>query len=182
MYELLNFAELTMSASTLLLSLFQYKAWANEELFAEVGKLDPVAHQAERHGAIRILNHIHVVDRIFAAHLSGASHGYGATNTPETPSLDALRADVAATDRWYLDTVGQLAPDALGETLAFTFTDGSAASMTREEMLAHVVTHGGYHRGAVGRILSQLSIAAPRDIFSGYLHLAEPGRRALAGQ
>ena len=32
------------------------------------------------------------------------------------------------------------------------------ARMSREEMLAHVATHGGYHRGAVGRILSQLSL------------------------
>lgn len=91
-----------MSASTLLHSLFKYKAWANEELFAELGKLDPVTHQAERHSAIRLLNHIYTVDRIFAAHLAGATHTYTATNTPETPTLGELRDAVAESDRWYM--------------------------------------------------------------------------------
>jgi uncharacterized damage-inducible protein DinB len=166
-----------MSSSTLLLSLFKYKTWANEELFAEVGKMDPLAHQAERHAAIRILNHVYVVDRIFAAHLCGATHSYPATNTPDTPTLEELQAKVVRSDSWYMEKIAQSTPGQLAEKLSFTFTDGSLARMSREEMFAHVVTHGGYHRGAVGRILSQLSMAPPRDIFSGYLHQAEPARR-----
>jgi uncharacterized damage-inducible protein DinB len=171
-----------MSASTLLLSLFEYKAWANEELFAELEKLDPVARQAERHTAVRILNHIHVVDRIFAAHLSGEPHGYAATNTPETPTLAELRADVMASDRWYIEHVRGLSAEALGASLPFVFTDGSAGCMSREEMLAHVITHGGYHRGAVGRILAQAELPPPRDIFTRYLHQAEPARRAAGAE
>jgi uncharacterized damage-inducible protein DinB len=166
-----------MSTSTLLLSLFRYKAWANTELFAGLDKLDAVAHQAERHSAIRLLNHIHVVDRIFAAHLAGGSHGYTATNTPETPTLEALRDAVATTDRWYVDYIETLAPALLSEGLPFTFTDGAQGFMSRAEMLAHVATHGGYHRGAVGRIMAQLSVAPPRDIFTVYLHQAAPQRR-----
>lgn len=57
----------TARPSTLLHSLFKYRAWANEELFAALERLDPVTHQAERHDAIRILNHIYGVDRIFAS-------------------------------------------------------------------------------------------------------------------
>lgn len=166
-----------MSASKLLTSLFAYKAWANEELFALMKTVDEAAHATERHAAIRILNHIHVVDRIFAAHLEGKSHGYTATNTPETPTLEALHEAVRSTDGWYLQHVPTLSAQALAEPLAFTFTDGQPARMSREEMLAHVVTHGGYHRGAVGRILAQLSIAPPRDIFTGFLHKTEPARR-----
>lgn len=49
--------------------------------------------------------------------------------------------------------------------------------MSREEMLAHVITHGAYHRGAVGRIMAQLSIAPPRDVYTGFLHATEPHRR-----
>jgi uncharacterized damage-inducible protein DinB len=166
-----------MSTSTLLLSLFKYKAWANDELFAEIGKMDPLAQQAERHAAIRILNHVYVVDRIFAAHLCGATHSYAATNTRDTPTLEELQAKVALSDAWYIEKIGQSTPEQLAENLSFTFTDGSRARMSREEMFAHVVTHGGYHRGAVGRILSDVSIEPPRDIFAGYLHKAEPARR-----
>jgi len=166
-----------MSASTLLHSLFKYKAWANEELFTELDKLDPATHQAERHTATRILNHIYVVDRIFAAHLSGEAHAYTGTNTPETPTLTELRDAVAKSDRWYVEYVGALPTESLAESLSFSFTDGAKGRMSREEMLAHVVTHGGYHRGAVGRIMAQVSVPPPRDIFTGYLHKSEPERR-----
>jgi len=169
-----------MSASPLLQSLFRYKAWANEELFAELEKLDPVANQAERHTAIRVLNHVYVVDRIFAAHLAGEPHEFKGTNTPETPTFEGLRSAVAESDRWYLQYVESLAPERLAEILSFTFTDGANGRMSREEMLAHIATHGGYHRGAVGRVMSQASVSPPRDIFTVYLHQAEPERRVRA--
>jgi uncharacterized damage-inducible protein DinB len=169
-----------MSTSALLLSLFHHKAWANQELFAELEKLDPQAQQAERHAAIRLLNHIHVVDRIFAAHLAGVPHAYTATNTVETPAFETLRDAVFACDEWYLGFLAGVAPEHLSETIAFTFTDGARGSMSREEMLAHIVTHGSYHRGAVGRIMAQAGVAPPRDIFTVYLHQAEPGRREVS--
>jgi len=169
-----------MGTSTLLQSMFRHKAWANAELFAELAKVDPVAHAAERHAAIRTLNHIFVVDRIFAAHLCGQAHVYAATNTAETPPLEALRDEVAASDRWYVDHIGTLTPQALAEAVDFVFTDGQPGRMSREEMLAHVATHGSYHRGAVGRIMAQVAVPPPRDIFTVFLHQSEPRRRARA--
>lgn len=166
-----------MSTSTLLLSLFKYKAWANKELFAELEKLDPVTRQAERHAAIRVLNHIYVVDRIFAAHLSGQAHAYTATNTQETPTFEELRVAVDESDRWYVECVENLPPELLSADIPFTFTDGASGRMSREEMFAHVATHGGYHRGAVGRTMVQASVAPPRDTFTVYLHKSEPERR-----
>lgn len=166
-----------MSTSTLLHSLFRAKAWANDELYAEVGKLDAKAQAAERHAAIRLLNHIAVVDQIFAAHLAGQAHGFAASNTPETPTLEALRAAVAKTDQWYVHYVPGLSDAELAEPMHFTFTDGEKGTLSREEMLAHVLTHGGYHRGAVGRILAQVALTPPRDLFTGYLHRSEPARR-----
>ncbi|MGO4333570.1 hypothetical protein AB4037_01570 [Labrys sp. KB_33_2] len=49
--------------------------------------------------------------------------------------------------------------------------------MSREEMLAHVVTHAGYHRGEIGRLLPQIVEAASVDVFAGYLHRSDPDRR-----
>jgi uncharacterized damage-inducible protein DinB len=162
-----------MSAKAVLHSLFKYKAWANEELFAEFAKIDPKVHQSERNAAIRLLNHIYVVDRIFAAHLSGERHNYEGTNTLETPTLEELRSAVAASDTWYVQYVGTMSPEILHEKIAFTFTDGALGCMSREEMLAHVATHGDYHRGAVGRVMPQLSVPP----FTHYLHKADPHRR-----
>lgn len=169
-----------MSTHSLLASLFQYNAWANHELFAELQRLDPQAHPAELHAALRILNHIHVVERIFVANLQGQPHDYCATNTPETPTLEALHLAMQATDAWYLEHVAGLRAEQLHERLSFSFVDGDAGCMSREEMLAHIISHGGYHRGAVGRIMAQLALAPPRDIYTRFLHQAEPERRQVS--
>lgn len=164
-----------MSASTLK-SLFAYKAWANSELFALLATL-PAQHAEQLHSCIRTLNHIYVVDRIFRAHLAGEARPFDATNTKDTPSLEALRADVAATDAWYVDHVGQLAEPQLAEVVDFTFTDGDRGRMSREEILLHVITHGGYHRGNVGQVLKSIQVAPPRDLYTKFLHQSEPARR-----
>ena len=164
---------------SVLQSLFQYKAWANDQLLAAVAKLDPEEQADARHLAIRILNHTYVVDRIFAAHLTGTAHGYAAANTPETPTLEQLRAAILASDRWYLEHASAMTPAQLAEEVAFLFTDGETGRMTREEMLLHITTHGAYHRGSVGRILTEAGVQPPRDIFTTYLHGSQPERRKL---
>jgi uncharacterized damage-inducible protein DinB len=100
------------------------------------------------HDAIRILNHVHVVDRIFEANLQGLRHGYTALNTPDTPALSGLHEAVRKTDAWYLSYIWTLSEPEIAESLHFPFVDGSPGRKSRREMLAHVVTHGGYHRGA----------------------------------
>ena len=134
-------------------------------------------HAAALHAAIRMLNHIHVVDRIFRAHLLGEPHGYADTNTPETPELGTLHDDVAETDLWFERYVATVAEAALQQPLVFRFTDGDAGRMTREEMLFHVLTHGAYHRGNVGQMLKGIGVAPPRDLLTKFLHVHEPARR-----
>ena len=161
-------------------SLFAYKAWANAELFAALGAVDASAHPDEARNAIRILNHVYVVDRIFQAHLEGKAHAYTATNTKETPTVQALAAAVKELDTWYVSYAEGLAPSALREQVRFMFTDGDSGSMSREEILLHVVTHGGYHRGAAGQVMRGASVAPPRDLYTRFLHIAEPERRSDA--
>ncbi len=164
-----------MSTETMM-SLFGYKCWANSELFSLLAALPP-EHSERVHTCVRTLNHIYVVDRIFRAHLSGEPRPFDATNTKATPSLEQLRADVEATDAWYRNYVSSLTAPALSEVLAFTFTDGDQGRMSREEILLHVLTHGGYHRGNVGQVLKSISVAPPRDLYTKFLHQSEPGRR-----
>jgi uncharacterized damage-inducible protein DinB len=167
----------TMSHPILLLSQFEYKARANAQLFTELVRLDADTHTLERQTAIRLLNHIHVVDRIFAAHLSGTAHDDTATNMAQTPTPAALHGAAVATDRWYLEHIAALVASKLEERIAFRFADGAQGCMSREEMLVHVATHGASHRRAVGRIRAQADMLPPRDGFTIFLHWAEPERR-----
>ena len=69
-------------------------------------------------------------------------------------------------DKWYVDYVSKLAPDELRDRIDFTFTDGAPGRMSREEMLAHVLLHGDYHRGGISYILAQLQHATPKPFTS----------------
>jgi uncharacterized damage-inducible protein DinB len=166
-----------MSEVSLLRTLFRYQAWANEELLDAIARLDPDQHEKERHLSMRLMNHSLVVGRIFAAHLTGQAHGYKDDNTPETPALPELHAALMASDQWYLNYLETIGPERLSEALPFVFTDGDRGRMTRQEMLLHVATHGGYHRGEIGRLLTQLSITPPWDTLAVHLHRSEPSRR-----
>ncbi|RYG98011.1 MAG: damage-inducible protein DinB [Alphaproteobacteria bacterium] len=163
--------------SKLLEDLYRYKLWANSELLAQMLTVDASKHENDLHTAIRILNHTYVVDRIFSGHLTGTPSLYKATNTEETPTLDNLTKSIRNSDSMYLDYVAGLTSSALAESIDFKFTDGDSGSMTRSEILAHLINHGSYHRGAAGRILAQLSIAPPKDTFTAFIHRLEPRRR-----
>ena len=164
----------------ILSSLFAQKSWTNSELFNVVALVNAAEHAVPFHTALRTLNHIFVVDRIFRAHLLGEKHAYAATNTDETPDLADLQFAVAETDAWFESYVSAISVEALAERISFQFTDGDAGRMTREEMLHHVITHGAYHRGNVGQVLKSISVAPPRDLFTKFLHLHEPSRRELS--
>jgi len=159
-------------------SKFRYKAWANAEILDSIAKVDPSQHPEQWTLAVRLMNHTCVVDRIFAAHLSGETHEFQGTNTPETPTLNQLRDRISASDEWYQRYVSQVSSGELVQPISFTFTDGDRGSMTREEMLFHVLVHGAYHRGNVGMALTACGIDRPKDTFTRFLHLSEPGRRS----
>jgi uncharacterized damage-inducible protein DinB len=158
-------------------NLFAQKTGANNELFNQLATVTAPEHANALHSAIRTLNHIYVVDRIFRAHLLGEPHGYIDTNTDNTPTLGELHFAAAETDTWYEQYSATITPSQLQESISFRFTDGDTGRMTREEMLAHIITHGAYHRGNVGQILKSISVAPPRDLLTKFLHLREPGRR-----
>ena len=155
--------------------LFQYKAWANDELLkvlAGLGDGSPITGLA-----IKALSHSYVVDRIFAAHMRRKAHAYTSANPSEMPALEDLSADLRASDREYLDYVSTLDSDRLAERIDFTFTDGAAGCMSRQEMLMHVITHGVGHRGQVSALMLLNSLAPARDGFTTYLHETEASTR-----
>jgi uncharacterized damage-inducible protein DinB len=166
-----------MTAQSLLNSLFQYKASVDNELLDALDSLSANPPSPPFQSALRVLNHANIVDRIFVANLQKLGHSYGASWSSEAPPLAQLSSDVRHTDHWYVDYISQISAKELEEAVDFTFTDGGHGRMSREEMLAHVITHSGYHRGEVGRLLPQIESAAMRDVFAGYLHRFDSKRR-----
>lgn len=156
-------------------ALFRYKAWADRELLAALAAFDAPRHPARFQAMLDILGHANVVDRIFRNHLSGeAVETFASTAPAHPPTLPELRAAVEATDAWYIDVVAHLDETRLRERVPFVFTDGQPGAMTREEMLLHVATHAGYHRGSIGQMLEDLGLDSPPDSLTKFLHRCAP--------
>lgn len=158
--------------------LFRYTAWADDELLTALAGLGRESRITAL--AVKALSHSYIVDRIFAAHLRGKSHAYTSANSSEMPTLEKLSADIRSSDREYIDYVSALDRDQLVQRIDFTFTDGAAGRMSREEMLMHVITHGVGHRGQVSALMLLNSATPAKDGFATYLHHAEASTRRRA--
>lgn len=164
--------------NTILVSLFEYKAWANTELHAVLEKFDAQQHPDEFRAMLHTLDHANVVDQIFQGHLTGAAtQRFKATHSEPAPGLPELREIVRSTDDWYLQFVRGVSAERLKHRVRFTFTDGDSGAMSCEEMLLHVITHSGYHRGSIGQMLEDLGTDSPPDSLTKFLHRHEPERR-----
>lgn len=152
-----------------LVTLLKFKRWIDAEAIKAVKAISESAYAEKRHLMLRLMNHIHVVDMIFRANISGRQHGYTALNTPETPSVDELEVKMEDCTNWYIQHVSSMAPADLGETIKFSFVDGGEGEMTAIDMLNHMLFHGTYHRGAIGWLISECGGVPPKDVLTVFL-------------
>lgn len=168
------------AAASDLATLALYKSWANVSVFATVLALPNSVVVEERptrwQSIVHTLNHVHVIDEIFRAHLLGEPHGYRERNTEVPPPLQDLWKAVQQTDRWYAEYACGLTAREATEAVDFQFVSGEAGRMTRGEILLHVVNHGTYHRGLVSDMLYQAGVELPANDLTVFLrdHRARP--------
>lgn len=145
----------------------RYKAWASALAFGTLSALPllEITRRRETHfGSIAsTLRHIYVVDDIFRAHLQGRPHGYRTRNTEEIPDLDEQQHNSEEMGAWYIEYTASLDSQALHELVSFEFVGGGAGSMTRLEILLHIVNHGTYHHGFVSDMMYQIPAQPPAN-------------------
>jgi uncharacterized damage-inducible protein DinB len=122
--------------------LVSYKQWADRGLYEVASQHFHRLPKEDATILLRILDHIHVVDRIFQHHLQGQPHPFQAPRSDQLPSLEALAKGTKEVDDWYVSHVWSLSSLALDTPLEFRFTDGTPARMTRAEIILHVCLHG----------------------------------------
>jgi uncharacterized damage-inducible protein DinB len=153
--------------------LIEVKRWADRGLY------DAVSRNFERLSAeegtimLRILDHIHTVDRIFQHHLQGVPHTFKAPRSEHVPQLAALASSAQEVDDWYAAYVGGLQETDFDEPLEFAFTSGKQARMKRGEIILHVCMHGTYHRGNAGAVLQLKGLTPSRDSVTDFLEYAK---------
>ena len=156
---------------------FQYKKWANSELLAFGERQLHLLPESDAVFFIRILNHTTVVDSLFISRMSGTSELYSADNTVETPTYSELKERIEKNDSWLVDFSVTATPEIMSRTISFKFTDGDLGTLSVEEVMIHLLTHGSNHRGMASRTLASNGLERPKDTFTRYLHEVEPGRR-----
>jgi len=152
--------------------LIDIKRWADRALYSAVGAhLDRLSEQ-DTLLLRRVLDHIHVVDRIFQHHLSGTPHDFQAPRSEPLPELAALAQSAQEVDDWYAAYVAGLGKADVDQPVDFVFTSGKPARMRRGEILLHVCLHGTYHRGNAGALLQLRGLAPSPDSITDYLEAA----------
>ena len=159
-------------------TLTRYNRWANKLIFDATFKLPEGEATKPRQtlfkNIVHSLNHNYVIDRIFQAHLEGREHGYAARNTTESPPLDDLWRAQQDVDEWYVAWSDRIAEGAVDERVDFKFIGGGEGSMTRGEIVMHIVNHTSYHRGFVADLFYQIPARPPTTDLTVFLRDARP--------
>ncbi len=149
-----------------------YKQWADLGLYDVVGPNLKRLDGQDEAILLRILDHIHVTDKIFQHHLLGLPHKFNGPRSNAIPEFPLLRSSVREVDEWYANYVGNLSESDFDQTVDFAFTDGTPARMRRGEIILHVCLHGTYHRGNAGIVLHKNGIAPNDDRMTDFLATA----------
>jgi uncharacterized damage-inducible protein DinB len=154
-------------------SLVRYKTWADRLTLAAVAALPPGEAARERptlfKSIIGTLNHSYVVDLIWQAHLDGRAHGFSARNQILHTEIEALSAAQQVANDW-LDAWAAAQSDAtLREPVSFRLVSGEAGTLSRGEILIHIVNHATYHRGWVSDLFYQIPAKPPTTDWNIFL-------------
>jgi uncharacterized damage-inducible protein DinB len=164
-----------MGSSTLT-TLARYTAWANGLLYQSMAQLpesELVKRQKVVFGSLlRTLHHVYAMDLVWQAHLLGRTHGYVSRNPGICPPFAELQPAQAELDAWYIEYVESLSESAAGEIVEFEFIGGGRGSMSRADIVLHVVNHTTYHRGHIGDMLYQIPVHPPTTDLPVYLRNA----------
>jgi uncharacterized damage-inducible protein DinB len=156
-----------------------YKRWATNGLNAVIAENLERMPADERTLVLRLLDHTQAVDEIFSHNLEARPHGHLAPRSVELPSFEALASKARSTADWYVDYADALLSEEVDEAIAFSFSNGESASMTRGEMLLHVAMHAAGHRGQVALLLQKNGIQPYPDRMTDFLRAedASPERQ-----
>ena len=158
-------------------TLARYRLWADRLTFDAVAALPPGEATKQRPTLFKTmvgtLNHNYLIDLIWQAHLEGRDHGFTARNLVLHPELADLWQAQQAVNQWYIDWSDRQSQASLDEAVNFTFIGGEKGSMSRGDILLHVVNHASYHRGWVAEMFFQVPARNPTTDLPVFLSRGE---------
>ncbi|AQV98409.1 damage-inducible protein DinB [Cupriavidus necator] len=163
----------------MLIEAFQYKQWSDRRTLDAIERIDEQKFPSAVAFAAQQLNHMIIVEELFRARLLGEPDPHLSTNTETVPKLPEIVQRIADSNLWFSGYAENLDSQHLNHLVSFRFADGKQGSMTRLEILFHIINHGTYHRGAIGHALDLSQVSHPADTYTVFIHATEPERRGL---
>lgn len=167
--------------STQILNQLRYKQWADNRTLDAMALIDSERFPSEIAFARQQLNHMVRVEEVFRARLLGDTEPHSTSNSEIVPAQEELSKRLSESNDWLQTYAKSNSSEKLVEEIRFRFLDGKGGTMTREEVLFHLVNHGTYHRGAIGRALDLAGGLRPADTYTVFVHAMESGRRGESG-
>jgi uncharacterized damage-inducible protein DinB len=145
--------------------LSRYAAWANDRLYEALADLPEHAltkpHPIVFGSILRTLHHVYAMDLVWRAHLQGIPHAFTTRTPEECPPFAELRAAQKDIDGWYVRYSDDMQDGSCDAIVNFSFIGGGKGSMSRSEIVLHVVNHTTYHRGHIGTMIYQVPAEPP---------------------
>jgi len=128
--------------------LFCYEAWASRRLLIRLRELPDVDPQVQK-----LLAHIQVGLKVWIMRIHGED-SRGISIWPDL-SLGECEALIDENEKAYAGLLANLSEEFLVKKVAYTNQHGLSYETAVGDILFHVITHGGYHRGQIARLLRQ---------------------------
>jgi len=168
-----------MANRALVRKMVRYMDWADDVMLRNAALLPAGAFIADRDtlfGSISgTFDHVLVVAEIFQAHLEGRDHPHTTRHRTGTRSFETVAGALRAINRYYVTLADSLNEAELDEVVDFTFVGGGEGTMTRAEILLHLVNHATYHRGFVSTLMFPYKLDGKANDLTVFLRDAWPG-------
>lgn len=128
--------------------LFRYEAWASRRLLIRLRQLPDADPQVRK-----LFAHIQVGLKVWIMRIRGED-SRGLAIWPDL-SLGECEALIDENEKAYAGLLLNLSEELLARKVAYTNQHGLSYETAVGDILLHVITHGGYHRGQIARLLRQ---------------------------
>ncbi|WJN60740.1 DinB family protein [Pseudomonas sp. SO81] len=151
----------------------QYKRWADQVLLNSLAELPPEELVKVRAGPLKnfigILNHVHVIDRIWQGNILQREHGHKSRMEVPYPEFFDLYKAQEEMNEWFTSWAKQQTEDSLAMPLDFHFLSGQPGNMTVGAMFLHVANHATFHRGWITQLYFEIPAPPPVTDLCVYL-------------
>ncbi|NUO79476.1 DinB family protein [candidate division KSB1 bacterium] len=144
--------------------LFQYEAWANREVLANLKQ-----HKNPPQRALKFLAHIIAAGTLWLERIKGEKQSLAVW--PEF-TLAQCEDQLARITQLWQDYLTALPAMGLSQPIAYTNTKGETFRSPLEDILTHVAMHGAYHRG---QIATDTRAAGLTPVLTDFIHAARSG-------